>query len=580
MFGNTLKKDSSFEEKTEKGKSSSASDTDIPLHYEDASENDSDSYYPTDSSSGRSGFFGNFKTDFKTKRTLEQRHIQLIAIGGSIGTGLFVTIGTGLAHAGPGSLFVAFFFWTTVILLLTSAVAEMVCYLPTSSPFIDMAGRAVDEAFECAAGWNFFLMEAFYIPFEITACNTMIHFWRDDYSPAITFVVQIVLYIAFNIYTVRWYGESEFYLSITKLILCIALLFFTFITMVGGNPQHDAFGFRNFNHPDPFLPYLDSGALGQFEGFFAAVSKACFVCVSGEYLSMVAGEAKNPRNTMKNSFKTVIYRLALFYIGGALSVGILVASNDPQLLASISSGKSDASASPYVIAIQNMGIKGLPSVVNVVIILSAFSAGNSYYYCASRQLYSLAKKGFAPKFFLICSKEGIPVLAVAFTTIFALLSLLQLGKSSTVVLNWIVSLCTISQILNYGFMTITYLCFYRALKVQGIDRRTLPYRAWYQPYSCIIAGFFIWCMVFTMGYISFKDGFHVDDFIFYYLMIFVNIAIFVFWKLFKRTKFRKPEEVDLYTGLDEIIAHEKEIEEEKLNNSEKTGWGKIVAWIL
>ncbi|GMG39538.1 unnamed protein product [[Candida] boidinii] len=179
--------------------------------------------------------------------------------------------------------------------------------------------------------------------------------------------------------------------------------------MVGGNPQHDAFGFRNFNHPDPFLPYLDSGALGQFEGFFAAVSKACFVCVSGEYLSMVAGEAKNPRNTMKNSFKTVIYRLALFYIGGALSVGILVASNDPQLLASISSGKSVASASPYVIAIQNMGIKGLPSVVNVVIILSAFSAGNSYYYCASRQLYSLAKKGFAPKCFLICSKEGIPL---------------------------------------------------------------------------------------------------------------------------------------------------------------------------
>ncbi|ODV83090.1 hypothetical protein CANARDRAFT_184163, partial [[Candida] arabinofermentans NRRL YB-2248] len=513
----------------------------------------------------------------ETIRTLELRHVTLIAIGGSIGTGLFVTIGTGLAHAGPASLLIAFSFWTVIILMLTSAIAEIVVYLPTASPFVEMAGRAVDEACEFASGWNFFLVEALYIPFEITACNTMVHFWRSDYSPGISFAIQIVLYIVFNIWTVRWFGESEFYLSITKLLLAVGLLLFTFITMVGGNPQHDAFGFRNFK--TPFGEYVTTGSLGKFEGWLAAWAKAGFVCVGPEYLSMVAGEAKNPRKTMGTAFKTVILRLSIFYIGGALSVGILVAYNNPTLIDSVTNGTSDASASPYVIAIQNMNIKALPDLINVLIILSAFSAGNSYYYCASRQLYSLSKRGFAPNFFSYCNNKGIPIFAVAFTTIFALLSLLQLGKSSSVVLNWIVNLCTGAQLINYGWMTITYIGFYKALKAQNIDRNSLPYKSWYQPYSIYIAGAFIWIQIFVIGYTVFLPGWwEVSSFLFYYLMIFVNILLYGFWKLFKGTKLRKSAEVDLTTGLAGIERHEREQQllEEKNTSSISKKWG----WFL
>ncbi|KAG7707569.1 hypothetical protein KL930_002653 [Ogataea haglerorum] len=531
------------------------------------------------SSDSTSKAFFSATDNYLPQRKLKPRHVQLIAIGGSIGTGLFVTIGTGLVRGGPASLLIAFTFWTVIILMLTTAVGEIVCYLPTASPFIEMAGRAVDEAAEFASGWNFFLVEAFYIPFEITACNTMVHFWRSDYSPGIAFAIQIVLYIAFNIWTVRWFGESEFILSITKLILAVGLLLFTFIVMVGGNPQHDVFGFRNFNI-SPFAEYVTTGSLGKFEGWLAAWAKAGFVCVGPEYLSMVAGEATNPRKTMRTAFKTVIYRLAIFYVGGSLSVGILVACNNPQLIASVTTGKTDASASPYVIAIQNLNIRILPHIINVVIILSAFSAGNSYYYCASRQLYSLAKRGFAPRFLCLCNGNGIPIFSVAITTVFALLSLLQLGKNSSVVLNWIVNLCTGGQLINYGWMTITYIGFYRALKAQGFDRRALPYRSWFQPYSIYIVTFFVWIQIFVIGYTVFLPGWwQVSDFLFYYLMIFVNIGLFVFWKLFRRTKFIRSKDVDLVSGLEEVEAHEKAIALEKDTQSDKW-YDKALSWIL
>ncbi|AOA64138.1 High affinity polyamine permease [Komagataella phaffii CBS 7435] len=530
-----------------------------------------------------SGFL-QMNKEFKMQRHLKSRHIQMIAIGGSIGTGLFVTISNGLINGGPGSLFIATTFWTLIILMLTTAIGEMVCYLPVASPFIEMAGRCVDEAFEVCAGYNFFLMEACYIPFEITACNTMIHYWRSDYSPAITFVVQTLLYVLFNVFTVKWFGESEFWMSITKLILCIGLLFFTFITMVGGNPQHDAFGFRYWNDPGAFATYYRDGPLGRFQGFVSALTTACFFVVGPEYLSMVAAEARNPKKTMSGAFRTVIYRLALFYIGGALSVGILVAYNDPTLVAH--TGQEDASASPYVVAMNNMGISGLPHVINVTIIMSAASAGNSYFYAASRQLYALAKRGYAPSCFQMVTKKGIPITCMAVTTCFALLSLLQLGNDSAVVLEWIVNLVTGAQMLNYAFMCVTYYCFYRAVNAQGLDRmdrKMFIYRSWFQPYSIIIAGAFIWTMVFILGYSVFLPGnWSIETFLFSYVMIFVNLAIFLFWKILKRTSFRKPAEVDLVTGMEEIDEHiyEYYANLEANNQRDDTLFRRIMAWVF
>lgn len=130
----------------------------------------------------------------QTHRKLKSRHIQLIGIGGTIGTALYVQIGRGLLQGGPASLFIAFTMWCTFILAVTLCMAEMVTYLPISSPFIRFAGRYVDEAFGFAAGWNFFVFEAAMVPFEITACNVIIHYWTDRIPVAAIVIIVMILY--------------------------------------------------------------------------------------------------------------------------------------------------------------------------------------------------------------------------------------------------------------------------------------------------------------------------------------------------------------------------------------------------
>ncbi len=158
--------------------------------------------------------------------------------------------------------------------------------------------------------------------------------------------------------------------------------------MVGGNPQHDAYGFRSWQHPGSFAEYRTKGNLGRFEGFLATVWSASFTIVGPEYISMSAAEVQRPRIVVKAAFKTIYWRFMLFFILGATCVGIVVPWNDPTLQAILSgeSSAAGAAASPYVVAMTNLKINGLPHIVNALLITSIFSAGNTLTYCATRSL--------------------------------------------------------------------------------------------------------------------------------------------------------------------------------------------------
>lgn len=496
-----------------------------------------------------------FNSSQKTERNLKERHIQLIGIGGTIGTTLFVQIGQGLTKGGPASLLIAFIIWCIPIMFITSSTAEMVSYLPIASPFVRLAGRCVDEAFQVMAGWNFFLLQAIMVPFEITAANTVLHFWIDGYSPAIPIIIQLCIYLSINIFAVKFYGESEYWLAMGKVVLAVGLMFFTFIVMVGGNPQHDAFGFRNWKDPGAFNTYIDTGNWGRFLGFLACLIQAAFTMAGPEYVSMTAGEAENPRQTLPKAYKSVFYRLTIFFIIGALSVGIVCPYNDPTLLEAIKSGKPGAAASPYVVAMTRLKVQVFPHIVNALILSSAFSGGNSYVYCSSRALYGLASEGHAPKLFACCTKTGIPIFAVGVSLLFGLLAFLQLGRTASTVLNWMVSLVTVSQVINFSVLCLTYLRFYEGLKAQNIDRRTLPYRGWFQPYGAWIG---LVCCLF-MALISGWSVFVYWDlttFVFAYVMIPICVLIYVGWKIWSGCKFIKAGEMDLQTGIKEIENHE------------------------
>ncbi|EAT87071.1 hypothetical protein HBI56_140250 [Parastagonospora nodorum] len=489
------------------------------------------------------------------QRHLGNRQIQLIAIGGSIGTALFVSVGGALNKGGPLGMLIAYSGYCCIIALVNNAMAEMATFMPVSGGFIRMAGHWVDEAFGFVAGWNFFLYEALLIPFEITALNLVLKYWRDDIPVAAVCAAVIVLYGLCNILAVKAYGEAEFWLSGGKVLLILILYLFTFITMVGGNPRKDAYGFRYWRNPGPMNP-AGNGDLGRFEGFLGALWAASFCVVGPEYISMVSGEAKRPRVYIKSAFKTVYFRFGAFFILGALCVGVVCAYNDPELVSVLTAGESSAAASPYVIAMKNLNINGLPHLVNALLITSIFSAGNTYTYCATRSLYSLAIEGRAPKFLRKCTKNGVPIYCFAVVMIFPFLSFLNLSDSASKVLTWLTNIITAGGLINYIIMCITYICFFRACKAQGLDRKTLPYTGYFQPYGTYIALAFEVVVVFVYGYSTFTGKFSIESFFTYYTMLILAPILFIFWKVLHKTKFIPASQVDLVWDAPLIDAYE------------------------
>ncbi|EFZ01534.1 amino acid permease family protein [Metarhizium robertsii] len=483
-------------------------------------------------------------------RRLNNRQIQLVAIGGSIGTALFVSIGSGLAKGGPGSLLIAFILYPLVLACVNNSVAEMTVLMPVSGGFIRLAGHWVDDALGFMTGWNFFIYEALLIPFEITALNLVLSFWNQEVTkPGPTAgicIAVIICYAALNILAVRAYGEAEFWLSGGKVILLFMLFMFTFVTMLGGNPSHDRYGFRYWNDPGAFAEYHTKGAVGRFEGFLGALWSASFAVVGPEYVSMVAAEAKRPRIYIKTAFKTIYWRFGLFFVGSALCVGIVVPWNDPTLQA-VMKGEADgtsAAASPYVIAMKNMGIDVLPHIVNALMFTSIFSAGNTYTYCATRSLYGLALEGRAPAFLRKCWSNGVPIYCFCVVMCFPFLSFLQVGNGSRKVVGWLVDLITAGGIIDYLSMSVTFIFYYRACKAQGIDRKTMPYYGRFQPYCAYIALFVQTLVVIFYGYTAFTPW-SVESFFRNYTMQILAPILFFGWKFYKRTSFVKPHEADL-----------------------------------
>lgn len=344
------------------------------------------------------------------------------------------------------------------------------------------------------------------------------------------------------------YGETEFWLSLGKMVLIVGLIIFTFITMVGGNPKGDAYGFRYWNEPGAFAEYYHTGNLGRFMGFLACLIQASFTIAGPDYVAITAGEAENPRSVMPRAFNAVFYRLTAFFVLGSLAVGIVVPYNDPTLIKAFTNSEPGAAASPYVIAMDRLNIPALPHIVNGAVLLAAFSAGNSYVYCASRALYGLSLEGKAPKCFTRCTRHGVPIYAVGAVLGIALLSFLQVSNNAAVVLSWFVSLVTASQLINYSVISFSYLAFRRALKAQGIDRDALPYKGFLQPYSTYFALVMTGTMVFVGGYEVFLPGkWDVPTFLFSYTMVAVFPVVYFGWRILKdREGGKEPAEVDLF----------------------------------
>ncbi|ORY92510.1 putative carnitine transport protein [Leucosporidium creatinivorum] len=483
-------------------------------------------------------------------RKLERFHVNLIAIGGTVGTALFINMGTGLTSGGPASLLIAYLWWTSVICAIAECQLELVTFWPTDIGFARNAGRYVDEALGFATGWNFYLYQQALTIFEVTAFGLVLGFWQETLkvNAAVFITIVIVLYTALNIWTARGFANAEFCLAMGKVLLIIGLLLYTFIAMLGGNPGKDRFGFRYWNNPGAFTsPYPEHArSTGIFEGWFACVVNASFTVAGPDYLTIVAGEARNPRKVMPKAFKATIYRLVVFFIGSALAIGILVPYNDPNLLGAQASDAPGGAKSPYVISMQRLAIPVLPSIVNALILTSVFSAGNAFLFCSSRTLAQMGRDGQAPKLFSKRNRNGVPFIAVGIVLTLCLVAYCQVSSSASIVITYLTGLVGSAQLVGWIVMSGTWIRWNAGLKAQGISRDTLPARSRFQPFAAWYAFISAIVVTFFQGYNVFlKNHWDTPTFIFAYFAPVMFIVLFCAWKIIKKTRWEHAATMDV-----------------------------------
>ncbi|EXJ86914.1 hypothetical protein A1O3_03868 [Capronia epimyces CBS 606.96] len=479
-----------------------------------------------------------------TLRHLKPRHIQLMAFSGAIGTGLFVGSGSALARAGPLGLLLGYSTYAMLVWSTFNAVGEMVIWLPIDGSFVVFVHAYLDDAWGFALGWLYTITSALSAAGEVAAVAAIFNFWTLSVNNAVYVAIVSASLVALNVFGVRIYGEGEFYFSIFKVFLIMGLLVMTFILMVGGNPQHDAFGFRYWKDPGPFNQYIASGNWGHFLGFWSVFVQAAFAFGGPDYIALTAGEARAPRRVLPSVFKRVIYRLSLFYILGVLAVGILVPSNDP----SLGSSKPGAGASPFVIGITRLEIPVLPHIINAMLLTSAWSCSLELFYAATRSLYALAVDGKTPRFFRF-TWRGVPTVCVVAVWIVTWISFMSASKSSLTVFTWLTNIVGSGNLLIYCVFHVTYIRFRRAQTAQGIPDEQRPWFRRHQYYYSIVSLICYLTIYITNGFAVFTDGnWSIADFIFAYFSLGLFLVTYLGYKLFKRPGMIRLADVPLHAG--------------------------------
>jgi len=504
--------------------------------------------------------------DASLHRGLKARQISMIALGGAVGTGLIIGSGTALRRGGPLGLLLGYAFVGFVCYLVMVSLGEMASYLPHKKGFAGYATRFVDPALGFALGYNYLFKYLIVTPNNINAAGVVIQYWTTSVHIAVWMVIFIGAIFIVNFLGVRVFGELEFWFSSIKVLSLIGLLLMGIIIDLGGNPKHDRIGFRYWRHPDgPMAKYLiaqvKNTSLSIFLGFWSTLTNALFAYIGTELIGVTVGEAENPRRNIPIAIRRTFWRILVFYVGGVFVIGLVVPSTDKTLFTATQS-KAGAAASPFVVATTLVGIRVLNHVINAAILVFVMSAANSDLYIGSRTLYGLAVEGKAPAIFKKVNRRGVPWPALILCTAFCFLVFLNVKTSSAKVFGYFVNLVSTFGALTWMAIVYSHIRFMKALKVNGMQRENLPYKAPFQPWGA-------WFALISTGIITFFKGFdtfipwNAANFVTNYIGIPIFFTLWLTYKLVFKTKLIRYDEVDLTTGLKTIDDEEKRFLEQE-----------------
>ncbi|KAE8446456.1 hypothetical protein EG329_011919 [Mollisiaceae sp. DMI_Dod_QoI] len=399
-------------------------------------------------------------------KSLKAYHSQLIALGGAIGTGLFIGSGLGLANAGPIPLLGAFTFVGFTLCPTVFALGEMATLFPVPGGFFEHCRMYTDEAWGGAMGWNYILQWLITLPLELVAASITLQYWSQPLHHSVWVTLFLVGIVTINIFGVKGFANVEATLSIVKVVAIVGFMLFGVLLDVGLGFGGNSTGVRNW--------YSPGAAHNGWYGFCSVVVTAAFAYSGSEMVGLTAAEQENPKRDLPKAIKKVFWRIGLFYIASIFIIGLLVPYTDSQLLRD---DHFDSAASPFVIAIKNASVPVLPSIFNSVILVTVLSVANSSVYGSSRVLNAMANVGLAPKAFAYIDTQGRPLRCFYLAFAFGLLSYLSELKNQNTVFLWLLSTCGLSVIISWTSICVTHIRFRQALKLHEKDLDTLPYQS-------------------------------------------------------------------------------------------------------
>ncbi|MEU7424204.1 amino acid permease [Streptomyces sp. NPDC040750] len=412
------------------------------------------------------------------QRGLGARQIQMIAIGGAIGTGLFLGAGKGISKAGP-SLILAYAVAGLVIFLIMRALGELLMYRPVSGSFSEYAREFIGPFAGFVTGWTYWLFWVVTGITEVTAAAAYMTYWFDVPQWVSALIFTVVLYGA-NLISVKLFGELEFWFSMVKVTAIIGMILICVgILTVGFSDAGDTASVSHLWNDGGFFPHGVGSTL-------MTLQMVMFAFLAVELVGVTAGESKDPKKVLPKAINTVPWRIAVFYVGALIMI-----------LSVVPWTQFHPGVSPFVAAFQKMGLAAGAGIVNFVVLTAALSSCNSGMYSTGRMLRDLALNSQGPKFFTKLTRSGTPLAGTTFSAALMLVGVWINYQWPGKAFDYVVSFATISGMWAWIVILVCQIRYRRKA-----DRGELPqseFRAPGAPYTSVFALLFILMVIVMMG---------------------------------------------------------------------------------
>ena len=419
------------------------------------------------------------------QRNLKTRHVTMIALGGCIGTGLFMTSGSTISKAGPGGGLVAYIAMGLMVYFLMTSLGELATNLPVSGSFATYNARYVDPALGFAMGWNYWFNWAITVAVDISTAALLIQYWLPKSPGWIWSLLVLIIIFLINALTVSTFGETEYWLSIIKVTTVIIFLIIGF-AMIFGIMNGPAVGLKNFT-------YKKAPFVGGIPAIINVFLIAGFSFQGTELIGVTAGESEDPTKAVPKAINDVFWRILLFYILSIFVIAALIPYTSPNLL---SAANGNIAVSPFTLVFKRAGLAFAASFMNAVVLTSVLSSANSGAYASTRMLYSLAQDKYAPKIFAKTTKNGIPFYALLATILVSLLTFTTSIFGQKIYM-WLVAASGLTGFIAWVGIALSHYRFRQAFIKQGHQLSELKYHAKLFPLGPIIA--LILCIIVIGG---------------------------------------------------------------------------------